>query len=176
VCYVCPWLQVLSRLLRVGYGCGEFFQNLHCREGCIRAKDACHSCFGKSVSDRDKPWAPHVICEYCCRTQGLFRGEKRATRFLITPYLAWAHKQFHRLLFPYGRSKQMTERKECTFHQVPWHSDIPSSIASVTHNTIDMLVPQPTLRDESFKLHKIWNGAIFCCLCLTPLAGARCPY
>ena len=47
-------------------------------------------------------------------------------------------KPSHRLLLLYGRSKQTTERKECTSHQVPWHF---TSTAPVIHNTTDMLVP-----------------------------------
>lgn len=64
--------------------CGEFFAKKHCLESCSRATEAYHAYFGMPVGDQDKRWAPHIICEYCCRTlEGWFRGEKRAMRFAI---------------------------------------------------------------------------------------------
>ncbi len=69
------------------YVCGEFFAKSakkHNLDGCVRAREAYHAYFGMPVGDQDKPWAPHVICDYCRRTlEGWFRGEKRAMRFAV---------------------------------------------------------------------------------------------
>jgi len=50
----------------------------------MRANEAAHAYFGKQGDDRDKPWAPHIICEHCCCTlEDWFRAQKRAMRFPI---------------------------------------------------------------------------------------------
>ena len=148
VCYVWPWLQVLSRFLLLCVWwilCKK--SKKHCLESSIRAKEAYHAYFDIPVGDQGKRWAPHVICEYCRRTlESWFRGEKRAMPFAFPPCLAWALQPSNRLLLLYGRPKQNTEGKNAPSIKYP---DIPSSIAPVLYNTTDFPVPQPPLRDES---------------------------
>ena len=56
----------------------------HCWNNCIRAGEAYLAYLGMPVSDQDKRWAPHVICDYCLQTlEDWFRGEKRAMHFAI---------------------------------------------------------------------------------------------
>jgi len=77
----------------------------------------------------------------------LVQRREKVYAFSYPQGLAWALKASHRLLLRYVRSKQTTERKECTFHQIPWRCII---IAPVPHNTTDVTVPQPYLRDGPF--------------------------
>ena len=127
------------------YVCGEFFAKRakkHCLVSSIRAKEAYHAYFGIPVGDQGKRWAPHVICEYCRHTlEGWFMGEKRAMPF-ATPRV-WREPSNH-LTDCYFCMVDPSKRRKGK--NVP---DIPLSIAPVPHNTTDLPLPQPPLRDES---------------------------
>ena len=130
------------------YVCGEIFAKKHCLESCIYAKEVYHAYFGMPVVNQDKPWATHIICEYCRRTlEGWFIGEKSAVRFPIPR--VWREPSNHFTDCYFCMVNPCKWRKGKNALSTKW-LDIASSIAPVPHNTTDMPVPQPYLRDEPF--------------------------
>ena len=100
------------------------------------------------VSDQDKRWAPHVICDYCCRTlKGWLRGEKRAMRFAISRI--W-HEPLNHYTDCYFCMVDPTKRRKGKNAPPIEYPNIPSSIPPVLHNTTDLPVPQPPTRDQPY--------------------------
>ena len=130
------------------YVCGEFFAKRakkHCLSNCIHAAEAYLHYFGMPVGDQDKRWAPHVICDYCrCILEGWLKGEKRAMRFAI-PRI-WREPSNH-YTDCYFCMVDPTKRRKGKNAPPIEYLNIPSSIAPVPHNTIDLPVPQPPTRD-----------------------------
>lgn len=166
------------------YVCGEFFAKRakkYYLDSCTRAKEAYHAYFGIPVGDQDKRWAPHVICDYCRRTlEGWFRGEKRAMRFAIPR--VWREPSNH-LTDCYFCMVDPTKRRKGKNAPPTKYPDIPSSIAPVPHNTINLPVPQPPLKDQSCPAEEASyddseeeQGASSAVRRRRRVAGERCPY
>lgn len=132
------------------YVCGTFFAKnakKHSLKTRIRVKEAYLEYFGMPVGDQDKPWAPHVICDYCCRTlEGWFRGEKRMMPFAV-PRI-WREPSNH-LTDCYFCMVDPTRRRKGKNAPPIEYPDIPSSMAPVLHNQMDLPVPQPPSREEA---------------------------
>ena len=100
------------------------------------------------VGDQDKRWAPHVICDYCRRIlEGWLGGEKRAILFAI--FRIWREPSNH-YTDCYFCMVDPTKRRKGKNAPPIEYSKIPSSIASVFHNTTDLPVPQPPTRDQPY--------------------------
>ena len=164
--------QISSAMCVVSYS-----QKKHSLESCICAKEAYHANFGMPVSDQDKRWAPHVMCEYCHRTlKGWFRGEKKAMRFAIPRN--WCEPSNH-LTDCYFCVVNPSKRRKGKSAPSIKYPDLLSSIAPVSH-TNDMPVPQPPFRDESFMTDasstdsETEQSSAACFQYRAP--GERCPY
>ena len=103
-------------------------------------------------------------------------GRKGLCVFL-SPCLAWVLKPSYRLLLLCGRSKQTTERKECTFHHIPWHCII-FCTCTPWHDwrACATTILERRIFHNRHNLYRFWNGAMFSCMCSMTIAGKRYPY
>lgn len=129
------------------YVCGTFLAKnakKHPLKNRSRVKEAYLAYFGIQIGDQDKAWAPHVICEYCCRTlEGWFRGERRTMPFGV-PRI-WREPTDHHSDCYFCMVDPTKRRKGKNAPPIEY-PDIPSSMAPVPHNTTDLPVPQPPSR------------------------------
>ncbi len=131
------------------YVCGTFLAKnakKHPLKNRSRVKEAYLAYFGIQIGDQDKSWAPHVICEYCCRTlEGWFRGERRTMPFGV-PRI-WREPTNHHSDCYFCMVDPTRRRKGKNAPPIEY-PDIPSSMAPVPHNQTDLPVPQPPSRHE----------------------------
>ena len=97
------------------------------------------------VGDQDKRWGPHVICEYCRLILEDWVKGKKSHAFCYSRI--WREPSKHHL-DRYFCIVNPSKRRKGKNDPLIEYPNIPSSIASVPHNTSDLPVPNPPTKSQ----------------------------